>query len=1025
MVNVIISTAGTSGPRGNSILSGVGAPANTIGFDGDFYLNTNDLNQIYGPKANGIWPAPVVFGTPLSNLTATVNPSVNDDVTLGYEVGSVWVNTITNIYFVCSHDATAAAVWTPVLPVGTTAGTVAAGNDSRITGALQTGQAAGGDMGGTMPNPIVVGTHLAAPLPLNQGGTGSATQNFVDLTNNQNIAGAKTFTDRLLVSNPPVGANDVVNLGFVQGLSAGIVIHQEVAATTVVPLPANTYFNGASGIGATLTATSPGVLVVDGYTVLLNDRIYVKNEAAPVNNGIYTVTTLGTVSVPYVLTRATDMDQPSEIPGAGALTDNGTVNKGSGFTVFGVGPFTIGTTPINITQFSSPGFVNVGLGLRQIGNTISLETPVDPSNLPQATTSTYGIIELANDLSGTATNPQVVSTHLASPLPLAQGGLASSTAAGGRTTLGLGTSSTANIDTVPTDIQPLGVQAAGSTGKVADAGHVHPTTGVTLHSEAATTVVAATTHGQPAVVGVDLTYAREDHSHGTPPITNVAPNVTEGIGQAAAVGVSNDPARSDHVHPLAAAGAPTSSAVGDTPSTGSATTFAASNHVHGREGFGVVTPLSAFGTAAANGTATTVSHSDHVHGSPSLPAATSSVQGVIQLAGDLGGTSTSPTVSKVNGISVTGTPSAGQLISATSSTAASWQNPTVGGDLSGTLPNPTVAKVNGVAVSGTPSFGTPLRAQTASTASWGFLPGVISTGILTGAVMSTAGSNSFTITAGTCYIADFVTTPASPTVTQVNISAQTVTLTGAQTSQVVNYWYADSTGTIQSQATALTSVQKRTNILLGITWSTLATGNIFFLLSQGLIVNQPQASMNGIIEALGILNVSGNVITPNGANLNINKSVGSLFGAAAGYYANGANNPNQIASPLETVATMRYVTQATSSASASRTTVDVTNYDVGGVVTLVPGGGATSTIQRVWLLPTGVSGAQLVVQYGQATYASLAAATAAIGTEAFTVCPDIDNRAILLAYMVVEKSATQLNNAGQATFKTAGKFATP
>jgi len=47
--------------------------------------------------------------------------------------------------------------------------------------------------------------------------------------------------------------------------------------------------------------------------------------------------------------------------------------------------------------------------------------------------------------------------------------------------------------------------------------------------------------------------------------------------------------------------------------------------------------------------------------------------------GDLTGTLPSPTVAKVNGVAVSGTPTTGQVLTATSTTAANWQTPSAGG----------------------------------------------------------------------------------------------------------------------------------------------------------------------------------------------------------------------------------------------------------------------------------------------------------------------------------------------------------
>lgn len=51
-----------SGTGGGVVLTGAGAPANSVGNNGDYYLDT-DTWTLYGPKANDVWPAGVSLVT--------------------------------------------------------------------------------------------------------------------------------------------------------------------------------------------------------------------------------------------------------------------------------------------------------------------------------------------------------------------------------------------------------------------------------------------------------------------------------------------------------------------------------------------------------------------------------------------------------------------------------------------------------------------------------------------------------------------------------------------------------------------------------------------------------------------------------------------------------------------------------------------------------------------------------------------------------------------------------------------------
>ena len=171
----------------------------------------------------------------------------------------------------------------------------------------------------------------------------------------------------------PTASTDGANKSYVDSVVSGLDVKPSVRAATTTTLPANTYANGTSGVGATLTGNSNGALAaVDGITLVANDRLLVKNESAGANNGIYTLTQVGTGGTPYILTRVTDFDGgAAEIDSTFVFVEEGTTNADTGWTCTNDGAVTMGTTALTFTQFSSAGIVAAGNGLAKSGNTIS------------------------------------------------------------------------------------------------------------------------------------------------------------------------------------------------------------------------------------------------------------------------------------------------------------------------------------------------------------------------------------------------------------------------------------------------------------------------------------------------------------------------------------------------------------------------------------------------------------------------------------------------------------------------------
>jgi len=165
------------------------------------------------------------------------------------------------------------------------------------------------------------------------------------------FATAPTLTGALVAADP-TAALGVASKQYVDLVTAGVNYHAPVVAASVSNLSAN-YNNGTSGVGATLTAdTNRAFSTLDGQAVSAGQRILIKDQTSQLQNGIYTLTTVGSGAAPWVITRATDNDQTPEIANGDVINvTGGTVNSGKTFVNSTTGDITIGTTNITFASY--------------------------------------------------------------------------------------------------------------------------------------------------------------------------------------------------------------------------------------------------------------------------------------------------------------------------------------------------------------------------------------------------------------------------------------------------------------------------------------------------------------------------------------------------------------------------------------------------------------------------------------------------------------------------------------------------
>ena len=150
----------------------------------------------------------------------------------------------------------------------------------------------------------------------------------------------------------PTTAQSAATKNYVDGLIQGVAWKNPVRVAST----------GNISVSGWTTATA-----IDGVTLANGDRVLLKNQTAPAENGIYYVV-LG------ALGRATDADTASEVLQATVMVEEGTTNADTIWTNTTNAPITLGTTGLTFVQIGAPATTyTASTGVTKVGVDFQIE----------------------------------------------------------------------------------------------------------------------------------------------------------------------------------------------------------------------------------------------------------------------------------------------------------------------------------------------------------------------------------------------------------------------------------------------------------------------------------------------------------------------------------------------------------------------------------------------------------------------------------------------------------------------------